>query len=125
MLKRLAKHHLKMDHKHDIVDEVGMTENHVPILGEAIEVHAEDHLDKTRQAFLGVTSWCLTIWRLCCAKPCLCKDKGHSGHDPLSGWKVVFQAFADLDKRCTRELQVQLRDVAPRFLPSVFSHRNQ
>lgn len=48
MLKRLAKHHLKMDHKHDIVDEVvGVTENHVPILGEAIEVHAEDHLDKT------------------------------------------------------------------------------
>mmetsp|Transcript_66970 Transcript_66970/g.146791 ORF Transcript_66970/g.146791 Transcript_66970/m.146791 type:complete len:207 (+) Transcript_66970:1529-2149(+) len=28
--------------------------------------------------------------------PILCKDKGHSGHDPLSGWKVVFQAFADL-----------------------------
>lgn len=39
-----------MDHKHDIVDEVvGVTENHVPILREAIEVHAKDHLAKTGQ----------------------------------------------------------------------------
>ena len=41
-----------MDHKHDIVDEVvRVTENHVPILREAFEVHAENHLAK---AFLGL-----------------------------------------------------------------------
>lgn len=36
-----------MDHQHDVVDEVVVvTEHHIPILWEAIEVHAENRLSQ-------------------------------------------------------------------------------
>lgn len=50
LIFNLDKRHLKVDHQHDVIDEVvGMTENNIPILWETINVHAEDHLKTEAQ----------------------------------------------------------------------------